>query len=214
MADDPAFHFPPDVFNAVVDAVPLLTRGKKEVLGFFRGCGVDRSFLTTLEARVDSDPKLSKYHITREVLTDLNAWGDAGLAARRQVIKRVSEYDDFSSCYPDNQLKAQGAVAVVAQLVNKKDSFTRLQLIQDEEQRKHRDAMDAELRAKKARREALDQVRTNLFALFAEKDPHRRGKALEGVLNRLFETSDILVRACSGESVHPVRSFRTPAAEL
>jgi hypothetical protein len=41
--DDPAFHFPPDVFDAVVDAVPLLTRGKRDVVLFFRGCGVDRS---------------------------------------------------------------------------------------------------------------------------------------------------------------------------
>jgi len=48
MTTDLAFHYPPDVFDAVVDAVPLLTRGKKDVVLFFRGCGVDRAFLAGL----------------------------------------------------------------------------------------------------------------------------------------------------------------------
>ena len=194
MTDDAAFHFPPDVFDAVVDAVPLLVRGKKDVLTFFQGCGVSRAYLATLEPWTHKDSAYSKYHITREILINLNALGDGGLAARRQVIKRVSEFDNFSTCYPDNQLKAQGAVAAVAQLVNKKDSFTRMQLAHEEEQRKHRDMKQAELRSKQERRQALEGVRTDLFQLFAEKDAHRRGKALEGVLNRLFQTAGILVR--------------------
>jgi hypothetical protein len=31
MTTDLAFHFPPDVFDAVVDAVPLLTQSKRDV---------------------------------------------------------------------------------------------------------------------------------------------------------------------------------------
>ena len=45
MTEDFAFHFPPEIVNALVDAVPLLTRGKKDVLIFFRGCVVDRRLL-------------------------------------------------------------------------------------------------------------------------------------------------------------------------
>lgn len=37
-------------------------------------------------------------------------------------------------------------------------------------------------------------MRDDLFALFGEGDPRRRGKALEGVLNRLFQAHDLLVR--------------------
>jgi hypothetical protein len=122
MTSDPAFHFPPDVFSAIVDAVPLLTRGKKEVLTFFQGCGVATPRLRALAVRIDAAPKLSKYEITRELLTELNAKGEAGLSARRQVIRRIAEFDDYASCYPDNQLKAQGAVARVRELVNKKDA--------------------------------------------------------------------------------------------
>ena len=48
-SNDPVFHFPPDVFDAVVDAVPVMTRGKRDVLLFFQGCGVDRKYLRSLE---------------------------------------------------------------------------------------------------------------------------------------------------------------------
>jgi len=57
---DSPFHFPPDVFDAVVDAVPLLTRGKQDVLLFFRGCGVSQVFLSKL------DIGASKYELTRK----------------------------------------------------------------------------------------------------------------------------------------------------
>lgn len=192
--DDPAFHFPPDVFDAVVDAVPLLTRGKKDVVLFFRGCGVDRTFLAGIEQLIADRPNYSKYHITRDILVRVNELGDSGLGQRRQILKRVSEYDDFSSCYPDNQLKARGAVSTVAQLINKKDSFTRLQDVREQELKRHRDAQRTETAKKDAERARREQIKMDLFALFGVQGPHRRGKALEGVLNRLFESEHILVR--------------------
>lgn len=194
MTMDLAFHYPPDVFDAVVDAVPLLTRGKHDVTLFFRGCGVDRAFLARIDKRIDEEPRFSKYHITREILAHVNELGDPGLGQRRQILKRVSEFDEFSSCYPDNQMKARGAVATVAQLVNKKDSFTRLQDEREQDLKRHRDAQRAEAARKEAELKHREEVKADLFALFGEQDPHRRGKALEGVLNRLFETEHILVR--------------------
>src|ERR1035441_703638 len=83
MSTDPAFHFPPDVFNAVVDAVPLLTRSRMDAVLFFKGCGVDRKILVSLSERVRTDSGFSKYHVTKEVLTFLNEQGDAGLGARQ-----------------------------------------------------------------------------------------------------------------------------------
>jgi len=193
MADDAAFHYPPDVFDAVVDAVPLLTRGKRDVVLFFRGCGVDRVYLAGVERRIAEQPTYSKYHITRDLLTHVNELGDKGLGQRRQILKRVSEYDDFSACYPDNQMKARGAVATVAQLINKKDSFTRLQEEREQELKRHREAQRTATAKKDAERTRREQIKADLFALFAEQDPHRRGKALEGVLNRLFAAEQVLV---------------------
>ncbi len=194
MAADLIYHFPPDVFDALADAIPLLVRARKDVLLFFRGCGVDRKLLEDLTIRMDWDRDFGKYAATRHVLTVLNDRGEPALRERREVVRRVAEFDEFASCYPDNRLKAQGAVATVRQLVNKKDAFTRMDLAREEEQRKHREAIDAAMNAEKAKRQALERTREDLFRLFGEKDPHRRGKALEGVLNRLFDNSGILVR--------------------
>jgi hypothetical protein len=194
MSTDPSFHFPPDVFSAVVDAVPLLTRSRLDVVLFFQGCGVDRAFLTSLADRVRADLGFSKYHVTKEVLTFLNEQDDAGLGQRRQVLRRVSEFDDFGSCYPDNQLKAKGAVAIVSELINKKDSFTRLQQAHEAEQKKQQDAGQRQAAEVAAKRQAIAQVKTDLFALFGDTNPQHRGKALEDVLNRLFKAHDILVR--------------------
>lgn len=194
MADDPTFHFPPDFFEAVVSAVPLLVRGKRDILTFFQGCGVSRSYLDRLEPLTRKDSGSSKYHIVRQVLTHMNELGDRGLAQRRQLVKRVCEFDDFTVCWPDNQLKAKGAVAAVAELVNKKDYFTRLQDMREREQGEYRAARRAEAKRIAAARDAREQVKKDLYRLFGETDPHRRGKALEGVLNRLFQSNGILVR--------------------
>jgi hypothetical protein len=40
-------------------------------------------------------------------------------------------------------------------------------------------------------------VKSDLFAVFGDQDPHRGAKALEGVLNRLVETEHILLREAS-----------------
>lgn len=192
--DDVVFHFPPDFLSAVVDAVPLLTRGRNEVVVFFQGCGVSREFLKGISAKIAADSKYSKYHATREILTHLNEIGDRGLAARRQVVQRVSQWEDFSTCYPDNQMKARGAVATVAQLVNQKDSFTRMNIERERAQEQHRREREADLAELQRRRDELASVRDDLFKLYSEQDPHRRGKVLEGVLNRLFAASGITIR--------------------
>jgi restriction system protein len=196
MTTDPAFHYPPDLFDAVVDAVPLVTRGKRDVVLFFRGCGVDRALLADIERRIDVEPNFSKYHITREILTYLNEFGDRGLAQRREVLRRLSQFDDFSSCYPDNQMKARGAVATVAQLINKKDSFTRLQEEHEQELKRHRDAKRAEIAdgAPSPRRygemvsedRALRLARYEVYR-FGGHELARRGTATTAMLNRFFD---------------------------
>jgi len=64
----------------------------------------------------------------------------------------------------------------------------------DAERRKQMTARDAEIKALNERKETLSAIKNELFALFSESNPQKRGKALEGVLNRLFEAHGILVR--------------------
>lgn len=37
------FHYPPEIFNLLVDTIPLLCRSKRDVIGFFQGAGVNWS---------------------------------------------------------------------------------------------------------------------------------------------------------------------------
>lgn len=40
----------------------------------------------------------------------------------------------------------------------------------------------------------MQQVKKDLYVLFGLADPQKRGKQVEGVLNRLFQTTGILLR--------------------
>lgn len=194
VTDPPAFHFNLDLLNALVEAIPALTRARQEVVLFFQACGVAPSRLNTVSQRLADDRSYNKYNATREVLTELNTRGDGGLRERREVIKRVIEWEDFSLCYPNNQLKAKGAVAAVSQLVEKRDAFTRMKRAHDAEQRQRREDHQRQIDEQQRERQAIEAVRDDLYALFPDANAHRRGKALEGILNRLFETAGILVR--------------------
>ena len=69
---------------------------------------------------------VNKYEIVRTILARLNQEGDAAIRERREVVKRVVGFEDFSTCWPGDQLKARGLVAQIRQVVNVKDSFTRM----------------------------------------------------------------------------------------
>jgi len=44
------------------------------------------------------------------------------------------------------------------------------------------------------KRKEIESIKDDLFGLFGEDDPYKRGKALEGVLNRFFAAYDISIR--------------------
>jgi len=193
---DDRFHYPPDVFNLLVDTIPLLCKGKDDVLLFLRGAGVPSEDLVEMQAKVRGDRNsVSKFAIVRNVLEKLNKRGDAGLRARREVIKRVVEFEHFSMCWENDVHKAKANVGDLARIVNHRDSFTRMN--------QQREAAQVEVAAKaRAEREAAAEkcrkildVRDRLNALFGmDAEPQKRGKLLEGVLNDLFRVHGILVR--------------------
>lgn len=149
-----------------------------------------------MTAKVRADRNLvTKFAIVRNVLEKLNKRGDAGLGPRREVIKRVVEFEQFSMCWTNDVYKAKSNVGDLARMVNHKDSFTRMN--------QQREAAQAEVTAKaRAEREAVAEkrrkildVRDRLNALFGmDSEPQKRGKLLEGVLNDLFRIHGILVR--------------------
>ena len=193
------FHFPPDFLNLLIDTIPKLCKSKKDVLIFFSSAGVNQKLLADLSERVQRDASsIHKYEIARTVLVRLNDAGDAALRERREIVKRVVEFQDFSRCWANEQIEAMGLVAKVRELVNVKDSFTRLQQDYEsklEEERKKRQ-LEEEARVERfeQKRQKRQQIRSELIALYQENNAQKRGKQLEGVLNCLFESEAILVR--------------------
>lgn len=194
MAD--VFHYPPDLFELLVEALGRLNKGKKGVVLFLRGAGVDEPDLSEVDQIVKTAPDtISKFEIARRVLTKVNSRGDSGIRPRREIIKRVVEFEDFSRCWPEDQLKARGLVAAIREAANKKDAFTRMQQERDAE----REVVVARQRAEQAaiadKRARIEQIDARLSALFAMDDrPQERGKLLESVLNDLFRAYGIGVR--------------------
>ncbi|WP_080424295.1 hypothetical protein [Burkholderia ubonensis] len=121
---DITFHYPPELFNLLVDVVPLLNRSKQDVLVFFRGAGVSDAITSDIATRLRSAPKdVNKYQMVRTVLERLNAKGESTLRERREVLRRVVDFANFDSCWPDDQLKAKGLVASIREVVKLDNSL-------------------------------------------------------------------------------------------
>ena len=189
-----AFQYPPDLFALLVDTVPVLCKSKRDVVLFFRGAGVPATMTADLEKRISEDRTgIYKYEIARTILTRMNEGGDALLAVRRELLKRVTGFEDFTRCYDTDVMKAKGFVSEVQRLTNVKDSFTRINQERAREAEARRAEHERRAAATKVRRQKIDAAKAKLFALFGEANPHRRGKALEAVLNDLFRAYDVLV---------------------
>jgi restriction system protein len=189
------YHFPPDLFELLVETIPRLCRSKRSVMLFFRGAGVADCTLGDIEADLCRDHRShSKFAMVRTVLERLNAGGDRAIRARREVIKRVVEFEDFTRCWPQDELSARGLVAEVQRLVAVKDSFTRMRLEREHERQGRIRVQSEKDRERRAQIERVRAIRDELFALFAEGDAYKRALKLEAVLNRLFAAYGISIR--------------------
>jgi len=195
MALDTSYHYPPDVFELLVEVIPYICKSKLAVVDFFKGAGVPESFLADWRAKLRSNAnEVKKALISRAILRELNEAGDAMLGPRRELIKRAAGFEDFSACWEGDRFKAEALVNRVQRLVNVKDSFTRMAIEKErakhEQQQQHLAAMAAK------QKEANDReaMKKDLYSLFGMTDPKKRGKLLEAVLNRLFVSHGLAVR--------------------
>ncbi|MCF4969578.1 restriction endonuclease [Nostoc sp. CMAA1605] len=193
------YHFTPDFLNLLVDTIPKLCRSKKDVLIFFSSAGVSQKFLADINEQLQKDPtSINKYQMARTILVRLNEAGEDALRERREIVKRVTEFEDFSRCWDKEQILAMGLVAKVREIVNVKDSFTRMQQVIEsnlQEDRKKRQAEEqARVDALKSKRQRRDKIKFELIKLYQETNPQKRGKELESILNLFFEVENILVR--------------------
>lgn len=192
---DISYHYPPELLELLCDAVPVLFRSKQGVVDFFAGAGVPATVLADWKQKLKQDRDgVKKHEMARSILCRLNEAGEPALAHRREVLKRISEFDDFSSCWDNDRYKAQGLVSQIQKVINVKDSFTRINLEREKERKERQAVYNAAVEAKQKENERRQTLKTNLYRLFAEADPHKRGKQLENALNDLFAFAGFLIR--------------------
>lgn len=192
---DILFHYPPDLMQLLIDTIPKLCKSKPDLLMFFQSAGVPRSVLSPYVRLLKTDKdSFNKYPVTRELLKKLNQQGERSLRERREILKQVTAFEDFSVCWQNERAAAKGLVCQVRDLVNVKDSFTRMRIEKDAEKRRRVEEQKVALKMRQERKAKQDKVKADLFALFSEQDAFKRAKLLERVLNELFDCYGILVR--------------------
>jgi hypothetical protein len=190
------YHYPPELLELLISAIPKLYRSKVSVLQFFEGAGVKKNVLKDLYDQVKYDKeKISKYEISRIVLVKINDMGDDALRTRREIVKRVVEFEDFTLCWPSDQAEARGLVSQVRDIVNKKDTFTRMKQELNNAKKSQREQESLEQKRRLNERSArLSTIKSDFETLVKEENPQKRGKLLEQILNDLFSFYEISIR--------------------
>lgn len=188
------FHYPPDLFELVVQTIPLLNKSKDSVLLFFKGAGVDEAIFSDLTKIVRTDrSSITKFEICRRILERINQNSEKYLRQRREILKRIIEFEAFSTCYENDQFKAKGLVAEIQKVVNIKDSFTRMSQERDLETEKRRQEYALKIKKIQERQANLQVLKTDLSSLFSATNAQKRGKDLEKVLSRYFKEYEMLI---------------------
>jgi restriction system protein len=192
---DLTYQYPPELFQLLVDTIPRLCKSKNDVVIFFRGAGVSDAALAPIRSRLARKSTApNKFDIVRILLAHINEKGEDGLRERREILKRVVEFEDFSTCWPEDQLKAKGLISEIRRVINVKDSFARMNQERDREARARRDAMLTQQREITAQADACEAARKDLFVAFAESNPQIRGGKAEKALNKMFAAHHIAIR--------------------
>ncbi len=158
---DITFHYPPDLMSLLIEVIPALCKAKKDVLLFFQRAGVGTQFTGDLSRQLEVSPdEVKKHQMVRTVLTRLNEKGEATLRERRELLRRVVEFEDFSRCWHNDRDKAKALVADIRKLVNVKDAVTRMQQEREAERKKHSEQVEAEAKLKRQREQEVEAIKS------------------------------------------------------
>jgi restriction system protein len=119
------FHYPPELLQLLKDTIPLICASKKDTILFFQGAGVPESWLADMKKQVETcRASITRFNIANDVLEKLNLKKENHLHELHEVVRRVTEFEDFSTCWPTVRLKAIELVAEVRRVADVKDAFT------------------------------------------------------------------------------------------
>src|SRR3989442_1029481 len=158
---DISFHYPPELLNLLDETLPKLCKSKNDLLLFFQGAGVAKDLLAPYQSLLRNNKDgFNKYSVTRELLAKLNELGERTLREGREILRRVTEFQDFSVCWATDQAPARGLVAQIRDLVSVRDSFTRMNLEREQERKARVTEQEALLAAERDRKVKLAKVKS------------------------------------------------------
>jgi|GEM_PF-6979228 len=134
MSDGVLGHLRPDLIQKMVDAITNLVWGKQQVIDLFRNAGVPDRLLQDFQQQVIRDKdSVKKPIMIRTILQRMNDAGDSADAVRmrREVVRRVIEWKNYSTCQPNCEDIARGAVASVQEIVDMYDFITEIRQERD-----------------------------------------------------------------------------------
>jgi hypothetical protein len=109
---DVAFHYPPELFNLLIGAIPSLCRSKRDVILFFKGVGVSSNLTNDFVQKIDKDKdSISKYEITHVVLTGPNRKWLMSAGNRKIAIALESLIDIITQKARESQTSPTKSVA-------------------------------------------------------------------------------------------------------
>ncbi|WP_195612681.1 restriction endonuclease [[Clostridium] symbiosum] len=184
---DTYFHFPPDLFNILVDTIPRLNKTKKDLLLFFQNVGVPSTYLQPYYLLLNTNrSQFKKFDVTREVLATLNEQTEKMLGVRRKLLQRIVEFDSFETCYPNDKDRAKANVSDIQKIVKLKDTVTKYEnYLSREQSEKIQEKQKVVDKLCQSRKHFVD-LEQRFAQLFSIQNPQERGKKLEQVLNDIF----------------------------
>lgn len=154
---------------------------------FFQNVGVQDKYLHKYLVLLNTNKEsLSKFNMTREILTLLNQGGDSMLGIRRQLLQRVVCFDSFDACWDNDRDKAKANVSEIGKIVKLKDTVTRFETITEKEQSRIEDENKKRVDKVIQIKQEYENTKKRIMALFSIENPQKRGKELETALNDLF----------------------------
>ena len=80
-----------------------------------------------------------------------------------EILRRITEFEDFSTGWPTDQLKAKGLVGEIRHVVDVKDSFTRMRSEREQERQKRIAEQERKAAEIQAHRAVIEEIKRDWY---------------------------------------------------
>lgn len=169
--------------EAIVQACGTVFWYKRPLIALLVRAGVPRPLIANYEER-------SKFIMVREILTELDARGEAGAKVQQQLARELAAMRTVSD--PDRQEEGLKALADLREVAKQDGLIEDADATARAKAKQHRATIEEQHRVAEARRRGLAELREVYLTLATREDEaQQRGYGLEPLLGSLFKLHDI-----------------------